>query len=254
MGVLGKHDKKPSWQEDSGWKNSLLWSRTHDYPGGPFLGLPTSPTARALGQLPHQHRMARSRSLWGGSLAKCSGISSPRSSALPAVYWQRENVSTRSSQDLDLEWRLVLTYVTLSSSISEEDWEGREEEEGQILTKMPCTSSHNLATELSFPSIVENHPTWEMRGYSHRHSWKAEDRLKSKYLSRWYKKYRDFTLSPWSQSKRGHHSFQEISHFIFVFLSIFCDTEKLSSLHPLYFWLGRNNYAWKFTAQLLSGP
>lgn len=111
-------------------------------PWGPFLGLPTSPAARALGptSIPEQDGKKPKpvgRQLGQGLWNLIPTIFCPPSSLLAKT----DDVCTRSSQDLELELRLVLTSMTLGSRTSEEDWEGKGEE-GQILANMPCTSCH----------------------------------------------------------------------------------------------------------------
>lgn len=131
---------------------------------GAFLGLPTSPAARALGPTSTPAQDGKKLKSVGRQLGQVLW------NLIPTLFWpphsllaKKEYFCTRSSQDPESELRLVLAYMTLGSSISEEHWEGRREENGHILTKMLCTSDHNLFTVPKFPSITENHPTWERR-------------------------------------------------------------------------------------------
>lgn len=114
-----------------------------------MLGLGLTTTPGAFPEAPHLCYIARA--LGPASTAARDGKKlEPVGRQLCQVLWnliptlfcppcgllaKTEHVSRRSSQDLEVELILVLTYMTLSFSVSEEEWEGRREKEGQIRTK-----------------------------------------------------------------------------------------------------------------------
>jgi hypothetical protein len=171
MGILGKHDKKLSWQEDSadGRKaclvqdSLLLW--------GPFLRLPTSVIARALGPTSTAAQDGMKPKPVGRQLGQALWNLVPTIFGPPcSLLAKTEHASRRSARDLELELTLVLTYMTPGSSISEE--EGRK---GELNPHLKCHAHHAVTLlQTQSISIAEIHPTWEIR-YTCSHSWQKTD-------------------------------------------------------------------------------